>query len=1415
MFGMRSVLRDRQTTKRVALGLGAVACLTAVLLGGCPPTGTDGTGTPTGSTNDPTTTPTPPAIPPLLNIVATATTLQFGGAGVPGTSTLSVDVLNASATGVTFNWTITGGAFLAFGDATSTAQTATGRTVAVSATGNPGQAGNVTHTVTVTATVTDSNGDPQNVTDDINITVTPARTAGESTTLQAIVTASPAEGVDANGQITLTAEALGVVGAAAFQWAVPGGATGPFTAVGATDADTLTVTVAAGTRGVFRFQVVVTDTGGNQTTGFLDVTIGDVVTLALEPSAGTVRPGQSFSLRTARNGGQASFSYAFSAIDAAGNEVALTVGAPSNGTDAAQNDWVVSGIPNDGTFRIFARVTDGVGHAFSASTTVLVTDWVSVAVEPAETSVAPGQAFTLLTRRTGGAASNFPNNTFSYSFRTVDSAGNVDTSPDITTADDTDAEEITWSVPAFAATGTQRIYVTLAAAGREFVNSTAVAVGAQFGLDLRASQNVLAPGDQISIRFEIVGGVGTLTYAFDGVAGSGGGAADNFGTVSPVTGTGDLVVTWTAPTGAGVDGSYRIDGSVTDATGTVVEDSVWVDVRSDAPLGVDLRVNSAGTNRNLVLLPGGQLDLQSVASGGTAPYTFAYSAIAPTGGTDAGSFSGTAATTTWTAPGLGTFVEGGYTLIVTVTDSLGDTVTDSVWAYVRLADALGVDVLADALVLRTSGTGNATTLRFTATGGRAPYVLAGPTAQTGGIVTISSINFNTTTGVGTATVTATGTDGSTFIAVTVTDARGDVFVDSCPIAVRLFDPMSLNVNADDVVLNTSGTGNATTLRFNATGGFTPYTLTASPSGCAGVIGISNVNFNTTTGVGTATLTATGVEDSCFISVTVTDARGDAMTDSAGIVVRPINAMSLDVSADDVVLNTSGSGNATTLRFNATGGLTPYTLTASPSGCAGVIGISNVNFDVNTGVGTATLTATGVEDSCFISVTVTDARGDAMTDTAGIVVRPINALSLDVSADETILRPSGTGNATTLRFNATGGLTPYVLTTNPPTTSPGGVVTVSGTAFDTGTGVGTATLTATGVLDSTIVTVTVTDARGDAFTDTVVVTVQAPPLEVDLDSDLAWVVPGVPIQLTTTVAGGSPNYTYTFTATDHQGVTGASVGVFDVSNVTQAGTTFSNVFVPELTQSGTIRIDVTVSDSQSPPATPVTCTFHLLVSDEPIVVAEVLINPPAAQTDLSAVVGGVENGETIPAVGSPFTINAVDLNVSDLSSIGARNLVVRINDPGGNAITVANVQLNGVSNRGANISVDLVAPANNTNVATSSLFRSITSVVVTYGDDGDGDETVEIGFGDRIGLTQKFPSGSAAAARKAFQQVVLGTAFSAAAITNRATGTFLDATDAGVLAITENDSGNNQFIFFPDAASDPDGVNDYVIQYEPE
>ena len=418
--------------------------------------------------------------------------------------------------------------------------------------------------------------------------------------LQANVTFVPP-----GGTITLVANRTG--GAASFTYLWSGidesgapagtfssGPTGPGVAAQLALDDVVNVWAApAGAyAGAYRISVIVTDATGRSFIDSITVTVSNTMLLDVTASTVDFAPGRTVTLVADRNGGNPSFTFAWTCLNASGLPTGV-FGTGSTGpgtatqiaTDDATNTWTApaAGTGTLGTYRILVTATDASGNTYTDSVQLVVRSPLSLNLTASKALIDPSEFVTLVANQTGGEPP------YSYAWRATDSAGS-DAGNFITGAaglghaaqtDQPGDAANGWSAPAV---GAYTITCTVTDnTSQAFTDSVAIMVGSQkaFSLDLTADRLSVTPGAMVSLRADRTNGVGPFNYVWAAVNQLGLPA----GTLGSAVQSGladDATNTWTAPTGSGIDGTYRITCTITDAGGSSITATASVEIPSAA-----------------------------------------------------------------------------------------------------------------------------------------------------------------------------------------------------------------------------------------------------------------------------------------------------------------------------------------------------------------------------------------------------------------------------------------------------------------------------------------------------------------------------------------------------------------------------------------------------------------------------------------------------------------------------------------------------------------------------------------------------------------------------------------------------------------------------------------------------------------
>ncbi len=518
--------------------------------------------------------------------------------------------------------------------------------------------------------------------------------------------------------------------------------------------------------------------------------------------------------------------------------------------------------------------------------------------------------------------------------------------------------------------------------------------------------------------------------------------------------------------------------------------------QSAGPTGIAV-TNSAGTTPNLSTC--GDPNTRPIANAGANRTVADTDGVAGetvlldgSGSSDAN--PGTVLTYSWTRAGVALgrpstnptlsvpLPNGENTVELTVTDDSGDSQTNSASARaiitVNAPQPPTVNAGADRTVADTNNApGEMVTLTATANdpdGQIQSYLWTRGSAQIG-------------TG---ATIQAALLDGANDITVTVTDNSGLTATDSVRITVTAPQPQAPTVDAgaDRTIADTDNAPNES------------VTLTATGSDPDGQIQSFTWRLNgTVLGTG-ATIQATLPDGANDVSVTVVDNSNLTATDTVRITVTAPQprAPTVNAGADRTIADTNNAPNEN------------VTLTAAANDPDGTI--QSYSWRLGNAVlgTTATIQTTLPDGANDVTVTVTDNSGLTASDTVRITVAPApRAPTVNAGADRTIADTNGAaGEPVTLTATAS----------DPDGTVQSIVWQLGQTSLGSG-----ATIQANLPDGANDVVVTVTDNSGLTATDTVRITVTAPPRVPTVNAGVDRVIadtdgqPGEAVTLTATAS----------------------------------------------------------------------------------------------------------------------------------------------------------------------------------------------------------------------------------------------------------------------------------------------------------
>jgi hypothetical protein len=606
--------------------------------------------------------------------------------------------------------------------------------------------------------------------------------------------------------------------------------------------------------------------------------------------------------------------------------------------------------------------------------------------------------------------------------------------------------------------------------------------------------------------------------------------ADGGATSSGIGGTSPFTFVWsngatTASITGVVAGTYSV--TITDASGCADSSSVTITEPT-------VLVSSALVDSNLTCNSSADGGASASATGGTMPYTYAWSNAATNAsitGVDAGTYSVTitdangctdSSSVTITEPTLlvsssvvdsnltcNSAADGGATasaaggiMPYTYAWSNGDTTTSitgvAAGTYtITISDANGcsdtssVVVTEPATLVAASIIDSNISCNSLADGGATASAAGG------------TMNYTYAWSNSATTASITGVIAGTY-SVTITDANG--CTDSTSIMITEPDVLVSAATLDsNLSCNSASDGGATA---SAIGGTMAYTYVWS-------------NAATTASI-------TGVAAGTY-SVTITDANG--CTDSSSVVVtEPTVLVSSAIVDSNLTCNSSADGGASA---SATGGTMPYTYAWSNAATTASI----------TGVGAGTY-----------SVTITDANG--CTDSSSVTItEPTLLVSSSVVDSNLTCNSSGDGGATASAAGA-GGIMPY---------------TYAWSNGDTTTSI-------TGVAAGTY-TITISDANGCSDTSSVIITEPATLVAASIiDSNISCnsLADG---GATASATGGTMNYTYAWSnSATTASITGVIAGTYSVTITDANGCTDSTSIM--ITEPGVLVSAATLDSNLS-------------------------------------------------------------------------------------------------------------------------------------------------------------------------------------------------------------------------------------------
>ena len=463
-----------------------------------------------------------------------------------------------------------------------------------------------------------------------------------------------------------------------------------------------------------------------------------------------------------------------------------------------------------------------------------------------------------------------------------------------------------------------------------------------------------------------------------------------------------------------------------------------------------------------------------IASGGTAPYTFAITAGSLPAGLTLNPSTGAITGTPTTA--------GTFNFTVTATDSTGG---QAATATSNCSITIAPPTITVVCATSTGKVGTPYSSAVTASGGTAPYTFA---------ITAGSLPAGLTLNPSTGAITGTPTTAGTFnFTVTATDSTGGqaaTATSNCSITIA---PPTITVVC---ATSTGKVGTPYSSAVTASGGTAPYTFAITAGSLP-----AGLTLNPSTGAITGTPTTAGTFN---FTVTATDSTGGqaaTATSNCSITIAPPTITVVCATSTGKV------GTPYSSAVTASGGTAPYTFAITAGSLP-----AGLTLNPSTGAITGTPTTAGTFN---FTVTVTDSTGGqaaTATSNCSITIAPPTIAVVCATSTGKVGTPyssavTASGGTAPYTFAITAGSLPAGLTLNPSTGAITGTPTTAGT-FN--------------------FTVTVTDSTGGqaaTATSNCSITIAPPPLIAACAPGTTGQV-GIPFSSQVQVSGGIPPYTFT-------------------------------------------------------------------------------------------------------------------------------------------------------------------------------------------------------------------------------------------------------------------------------------------------
>src|SRR3989441_541262 len=396
-----------------------------------------------------------------------------------------------------------------------------------------------------------------------------------------------------------------------------------------------------------------------------------------------------------------------------------------------------------------------------------------------------------------------------------------------------------------------------------------------------------------------------------------------------------------------------------------------------------------------------------------------------------------------------------------------------------------------------------------ATAGKPVTCTASPTGGTTPYTIRWSSTGSPATGTGASYTTTFATKGTFSVTLNVTDVNAKFTVQTISVAVA-GQPI-----VDNGTCGVASAGKPVTCTASPTGGTTPYTISWRSTGTPA------------TGTGASYTTTFATKGTFSVTLNVTDANSKFTVQTISVTVagQPI--------VDNGSCGAATAGKPVTCTASPTGGTTPYTITWRSTGSPA------------TGTGASYTTTFATKGTFSVTLNVTDANRKFTVQTISVAVTP-QPIVITASCNN-----AQVGAPVNCSASATGGTAPLTFAGSAPGgTPPSGTGSTFTTSYST-----------TGTKS---INVTATDGNNAHASNIITVTIGAG-LQISASCGTNPGTVGKPVNCTASATGGTPPYTFSWSA---PGGSPASAG-----NVTSFQTMYS--------AKGTFNINATVTDKATP------------------------------------------------------------------------------------------------------------------------------------------------------------------------------------------------------------------------------------------